>query len=140
MPHCHRPFFATGRQFRVPTALSASLTAEAALGFAQRKAAPADGRPPVLWTIQLDVRSQRAWAHFLESPPMPSGLECSSAADSATTIAGELLFGAYACFCVLRVDWREEATPEAPHTIELLAYPDGEAEPSAEHWPLAPWC
>jgi len=118
IPSCHLDFFSEGQQFRSVTALACIFDYSVALGIAQRKAAPSDGRLPVVWIMRLDPIRRCANAYLLDS---------------------ELLFAPYACFRVERFQRQEHAVAETPHCIELFAYPDREGEPGAESWPVAPW-
>jgi len=124
IPECHKAFFTKGQRFRSPMALSTYFDVNAARMFAQKKQAPADGRPPVLWTIQLDSAVQHMRAYLLE--PSVSG-----------SSDRELLFGPYNCFVVVHVEWEDEAIADTPHRIDLLACSESTA--GSEWWPSAPW-
>merc|ERR1711939_538342 len=105
IPECHLGFFSEGRQYRASMALAAYFDYSAALSLAQRKAAPSDGRLPIIWIMRLDPIRRCAHAYLFES---------------------ELVFAPYACFRVERAQFQEQAVGETPHYIEIYAYPDRE--------------
>merc|ERR1739848_680387 len=100
-----------GRKYRAPVALATCFTEHQALVFAQRKAAPAAGRPPILWTVRLDPQSKSFHGYMLEP-------------NSEGRSERELLFAPYACFRVERANWQQQASAEVPHHIQLFAYPN----------------
>jgi len=120
-PDCHKYFFFEGRQFQSRMPLAFSFAREDALSYAQRKAAPADGRYPVVWTVRLDPVQRSTHGYLVEGSKR------------------ELLFAPYACFRVARVQWQEDTSAVEPHSIELYACPYDSNESRPLTWPLAPW-
>merc|ERR1712039_1057231 len=110
LPVSNRGFFTEGKCFRTPSALATCFSEEAAQAFAQRRAAPGDDRPAIVWTVIIgDVPDPRIPAYVLDS-------------------SGELLFSPYARFRVEHAEWREIDGTYAADSLVVSAFPDLDVE------------
>lgn len=126
LPKCYRAFFREGQKYCLPMPLSLYFSSNAALTFLAQRRIFDDDRQPVLWKVKLNSAATPLNAFILE-PEMTESSE------------RELLFKPYTCFHVVHVEWRDEATVKAPHSIEVFAYPDGAVPFNADEWVFAPW-
>jgi ubiquitin len=127
LPLKHVPFYAVGKQFRVPGFLASSFKEEVAYRFLYMKFA--EGKTPVKWIIELDPRGRASLqfrckhVNFCENSDVP-GEE-------------EFLFAPYSVFTVLSITVPSSPSDDDPVIVRLLAAVDNIKE--AEDLPLAPW-
>jgi hypothetical protein len=119
-----QPFFAVGKQYRVPGFLATSFDERTAKVFIQRSRMPAR----VLWIVRLKRDCATNAAHRCKHVNLVT--------KSDLPDEKEFLFVPYSAFTVLATEWRA-GTEGEPHIITIEAAVDNVAEDEA--LPLAPW-
>ena len=122
LPNHHKPFFTTGKMYRVPMYLATSADQNISQqGFCYQ--AEVDGLPPVLYNIYIHPQLKCKHVNFVNRR---HGHE-----------EWEYLFVPYSVFIVAGVVWMQNPTHTHPHYIYLYAMTDNKEHP--EDLPLASW-
>eukprot|EP00667_Euglena_gracilis_P003638 EG_transcript_3648 len=123
LPDEHRPFFTTGRKYRVPMFTATSIDRDLCQRIFCRRAETHHKQPPVLWVIALDERDGCKHVNYIHTT------ECKE--------EQEYLFSPYSVFTVQTTDWKAAPHWKDPHIVYLRAAVDNRLEP--EDLPLSPW-
>eukprot|EP00668_Euglena_longa_P006795 GGOE01008121.1.p1 GENE.GGOE01008121.1~~GGOE01008121.1.p1 ORF type:complete len:665 (-),score=190.78 GGOE01008121.1:284-2278(-) len=123
LPDEHRPFFSSGRKYRVPMFTATSVDRDLCQRIFCRRAEMHHKQPPVLWVIALDERDGCKHVNYIHTT------ECKE--------EQEYLFTPYSVFSVQSAQWKEAPQWKDPHIIYLRAAVDNRLEP--EDLPLSPW-
>jgi len=135
LPQEHQPFFVPGKMYRVPNYLATSWDETKCKYFLEM--AFDRGLPPILWTVQLDLRGDPKGENLAEYQVHNANYIVRQASSKDGVDEREFLFSAYSVFKVVNVEWQKVPTPLTPHKVYLEAHDSRNC--TVRNLELAPW-
>jgi len=123
-----KDFFQEGKEFRTPSFLATTADQSVATNF-MRRAQPGSALEPLMFVIHVHPTAKPMHVNFMEITQVMN--------DEGIPTEKEFLYSPFSAFRVEAVHWREEASLETPHVVEIFAFPDNQR--ISETLPLAPW-